>query len=195
MARAKPSPILDHAFFDRDADVVARALIGTTLTFSSVGGIIVETESYDPDDPAAHTFGWRITARNRVMFGPPAHAYVYRSYGIHWCLNLVCRSGSAVLIRALEPRLGIAHMKSRRGTDDVTKLCSGPGRLCEALGITGAENGASLLHPPFRVAHAETKVVVAVGPRIGITKAADAHRRYGLAGSACLSRRFPVAPR
>ena len=195
MARAKLCPSLAPAFFDRDVEVVARALIGTTLTFSGVGGIVVETESYDPEDPAAHTFGWKVTERNRVMFGPPAHAYVYRSYGIHWCLNLVCRSGSAVLIRALEPRFGIPHMKARRGTDDLAKLCSGPGKVCEALGITGAENGASLLRPPFRLSPAETKAALAIGPRIGITKAADAHRRYGLAGSRFLSRRFPIAPR
>src|SRR5437763_3843667 len=131
-----PSAIRDAEFFDRDADVVARALIGVALTFSGAGGIIVETESYDPTDPASHSFGERITARNRIMFGPPARAYVYRSYGIHWCLNFVCRSASAVLIRALEPRFGIAQMKSRRRTDEMTNLCSGPGKLCEALCIT-----------------------------------------------------------
>jgi DNA-3-methyladenine glycosylase len=195
MARMPLRPIVDPVFFCRDADIVARKLIGVFLTFGGAGGIIVETESYDPADPASHSFGERITDRNRVMFGPPAHAYVYRSYGIHWCLNFVCRSASAVLIRALEPRFGIAGMKSRRGTDDVAKLCSGPGKLCEALGITGAENGTSLLRPPFRLSHAEGQAAVAVGPRIGITKAADEHRRYGLAGSAFLSRRFPPAPR
>jgi DNA-3-methyladenine glycosylase len=165
------------------------------LIFAGVGGIIVETESYDPTDPASHSFGERITARNRVMFGPPAHAYVYRSYGIHWCLNFVCRSASAVLIRAIEPRLGIAQMKSRRGSEEIANLCSGPGKLCEALGITGAENGAPLLRPPFRLSAANTEAAVSIGPRIGITKAADAHRRYGLAGSAFLSRRFPPSPR
>jgi DNA-3-methyladenine glycosylase len=195
MARKALRPVLDPVFFSRDADAVARKLIGVALTFGGVGGIIVETESYDPTDPASHSFGERITERNRIMFGPPAHAYVYRSYGIHWCLNFVCRAASAVLIRALEPRYGMGHMKSRRGTDDIANLCSGPGKLCEAMGITGAENGASLLHPPFRLLHAETKAAIAVGPRIGITKAAHAQRRYGLAGSPFLSRRFPTALR
>ena len=195
MART-PLPVIgDKKFFDRDADVVARALIGAPLTFSGVGGIIVETESYDPADPASHSFGERITARNCIMFGPPARAYVYRSYGIHWCLNFVCRSASAVLIRALEPRFGIARMKSRRGTDEIAKLCSGPGKLCEALGITAAENGSSLLRPPFRLLQTEVIAAVSVGPRIGITKAARAQRRYGLAGSPFLSRRFPTVPR
>ena len=196
MARAAPRPRLDPAFFNRHADTVARDLIGVTLTFAGTGGIVVETESYDPDDPASHSFGRRITERNRVMFGPPAHAYVYRSYGIHWCLNFVCRSASAVLIRALEPRFGIAQMKARRGTDELAKLCSGPGKLCEALAITGAENGASLLRPPFRLSEAEIRAAaVSVGPRIGITRAAHALRRYGLAGSPHLSRPFPRAPR
>jgi DNA-3-methyladenine glycosylase len=194
MATGAAPVIRDAEFFDRDADVVARALIGAAVTFSGAGGIIVETESYDPSDPASHSFGERITARNRAMFGPPGRAYVYRSYGIHWCLNFVCRSASAVLIRALEPRFGIAHMKARRGTEDITKLCSGPGKLCEALGITGAENGASLLRPPFRLSKPEAKAAVSIGPRIGITKAAHALRRYGLAASPFLSHGFPPAP-
>jgi DNA-3-methyladenine glycosylase len=195
MARAAPPIIRDIEFLDRDVDVVAQALIGAALIFSGVGGIIAETESYDAEDPASHSFEQRMTARNRVMFGPPAHAYVYRSYGIHWCLNFVCRPCSAVLIRALEPRVGIAQMRLRRGTDNIANLCSGPGKLCEALGITGAENGASVLRPPFRLSQPETKAAVSAGPRIGITKGADAHRRYGLAGSAFLSRPFSPALR
>jgi DNA-3-methyladenine glycosylase len=182
--------LVPPAFFDRDADRVARALIGTTLTFRGAGGRIVETESYDPTDPAAHSYGWRRTPRNATMFGPPGRAYVYRSYGIHWCLNFVCRDASAVLIRALEPVSGVARMRKRRGSDDLRTLCAGPGRLCQALGITGAQDGASLLAPPFAVGERGGAVSVSVGVRIGISKAKDLPRRFGLAGSPFLSRRF-----
>ena len=186
-------PLVSRAFFARDADRVARALIGAELTFGSVGGRIVETESYDPSDPAAHSFGRRLTPRNKTMFGPPGRAYVYRSYGLHWCLNFVCADASAVLIRALEPTAGTARMRERRGTDDVRILCAGPGRLCQALGITGAQDGTSLLARPFAVREREGKMKVSVGVRIGISKAADLPRRFGLAGSPFLSRRFAAS--
>ncbi|MBV8799540.1 MAG: DNA-3-methyladenine glycosylase [Alphaproteobacteria bacterium] len=182
--------IRNAAFFERDVDEVAWALIGATLIFRGTGGVIVETESYDASDPASHSYEFRMTARNRPMFGPAGHAYVYRSYGIHWCLNFVCQPGSAVLIRALEPRTGLRPMRERRGTDAVAKLCSGPGNLCQALGIAAAENGLSLLKPPFRLVQAEAPARVVRGTRIGISKGAHALRRYGLADSAFLSRPF-----
>ena len=182
---------LGRKFFHGDADTVARALIGTVLTVNGVGGVIVETEAYDPSDPAAHSYGGRVTPRNAVMFGPAGHAYIYRSYGIHWCLNFTCGNGHAVLIRALEPTLGLAAMKRRRGTDDIRLLCSGPGKLCEALGITIKLYGASLYAQPFALYRAAKALDVSVGPRIGLTKAADAPRRYGARGSPFVSRRFP----
>ena len=167
--------------------------IGATLLFKGVGGRIVEVEAYHHTDPAAHSYGGR-TARNAVMFGPPGYAYVYRSYGIHWCVNFVCEeegSASAVLIRALEPTEGVAAMRRRRGVKDERLLCSGPGRVCEALGITGAHNGLALDKPPFLLLPRASKVVeVAVGPRIGITKAVELPWRYGLKGSRFLSRPF-----
>lgn len=190
MARAPQPRLVSRAFFDRSADDVARDLIGCAMTFEGVGGAIVETESYDPSDPAAHSFRHRVTPRNKTMFGPPGRAYVYRSYGIHWCLNFVCADASAVLIRALEPLCGVDAMQRRRGTDEIGKLCAGPGRLCQALGISGAQDGQSLLHPPFAVHRARETLPVSVGVRIGITKAADLPRRFGATGSAFLSRRF-----
>jgi DNA-3-methyladenine glycosylase len=186
----KPRP-LPKSFFRRDVDDAARALIGTVLTVGGVGGMIVETESYDPDDPASHAYERRQTRRNAVMFGPPGHAYVYRIYGMHWCLNFTCGDASAVLIRALEPLYGIAKMRARRGSETLTSLCSGPGKLCQALGITGAQNGLSLSAPPFALARAAGPAQIASGVRIGITKARDLERRFGLAGSPYLSRRFP----
>lgn len=178
--------------FSAAADVVAHALIGATLVVDGVGGRIVETEAYDREDPASHSFAGP-TARNAAMFGPPGHAYVYRSYGIHWCLNFVCREtghGAGVLIRALEPLVGLARMAERRGLDDPRLLCSGPGRLGQALGITHALNGVALDAPPFTVTAAEAEASVLVGPRIGITRAADVRWRFGLAGSRFLSRPF-----
>ncbi len=147
------SQLLTRKFFDRSVHAVAPELIGATLLFKGVGGIIVEVEAYHHTDPAAHSYGGR-TERNAVMFGPPGHAYVYRSYGVHWCLNFVCEregSASAVLIRALQPIEGLAAMRRRRGLKEERLLCSGPGRLCEALGVTGAHNGLALDAPPFEL--------------------------------------------
>jgi DNA-3-methyladenine glycosylase len=169
---------------------VAPELVGVTFLCDGVGGTIVEVEAYDHEDPAAHGYRGR-TPRNAAMFGPPGHAYVYRSYGIHWCVNFVCEqegSASAVLIRALEPRVGLDAMTARRGVADPRLLCAGPGRLCQALAITAEHDGLPLDRPPFRLEEATDPPVVASGPRIGITKAVDVPWRYGLAGSRFLSR-------
>jgi len=176
-------------FFDRDPDTVAQDLIGAHVFVRGVGGKIVETESYDASDPASHSFRGP-TAANTAMFGPPAHAYIYRSYGLHWCLNFVCRPGSAVLIRALEPTRGVQKMIVRRQTDKLKALCAGPGRLCMALAVDRALNGAYLLAPPFRLTPKAESIPLIKGPRIGITKAAAAIRRYGERSSPFLSRRF-----
>jgi DNA-3-methyladenine glycosylase len=149
-------------------------------------------EAYDQEDPASHGFGGP-TARNASMFGPPAHAYVYRSYGIHWCLNLVCAEegrAEAALVRALEPTLGLDTMRARRGLDDPRLLCSGPGRLCQALGITREHDGRPLAAPPFELQAPPAPVEVVAGTRVGITRAAERPWRYGLAGSSYLSRRL-----
>jgi DNA-3-methyladenine glycosylase len=183
---------LGRDFFARSVHEVAPALIGSTLTVDGAGGRIVEAEAYDREDPASH--GYRgETPRNRAMFGPPGHAYVYRSYGIHWCLNLVCEEEgvpAAVLLRALEPTHGVHEMQGRRGVSDPRLLCSGPGRLCQALGVTGEHDGLRLDHAPFVLEGAAGPVEVVSGPRIGITRAADLPWRYGLAGSRFLSRGF-----
>jgi DNA-3-methyladenine glycosylase len=188
-----PKPILlRRRFFARSVHAVAPDLIGATLLFRGVGGVIVEVEAYHHTDPAAHSFGGP-TERNAVMFGPPGYAYVYRSYGIHWCLNFVCEhagSASAVLIRALAPVQGVATMRRRRGVADARLLCSGPGRLCQALGITDAQYGLALDQPPFEILARTQAVEVAVGARIGITKAVDHPWRYGLRGSRFLSKPF-----
>jgi len=181
---------LDRDFFARSVHEVAPDLIGVTLLFDSVGGPIVEVEAYDHEDPAAHGYRGK-TARNASMFGPPGHAYVYRSYGIHWCLNFVCEDegvASAVLLRALEPVHGVEEMQARRGLDDPRVLCAGPGRLCQALGITRDHDGLPLDEPPFELLSPAHQPEVAVGPRVGITQAAERPWRYGLAGSRFLSR-------
>lgn len=183
-------PRATRTFFDRDCDLVARDLLGAVLLVAGVGGPIVETESYDGEDPASHSYPMRRTDRNAVMFGSPAHAYVYRSYGIHWCLNFVCEVGSAVLIRAIVPERGVPYMQDRRGLIPLERLCAGPGRLCQALAITGALNGASVLKPPFSLVLKPSSAEIATGPRIGISKAKEAHRRFGVQGSAFLSKRF-----
>jgi DNA-3-methyladenine glycosylase len=186
-----PRP-LRRPFFARDVHAVARDLIGATLLFKGAGGRIVEVEAYHHTDPAAHSYNGK-TPRNAVMFGPPGYVYVYRSYGIHWCVNFVCEedgSASAVLIRAVEPAEGIAAMRRRRGLKDERLLCSGPGRVCEALGITGAHNGLPLDRAPFELRPRDGDVAVATGPRIGITKATDLPWRYGLKGSRFLSKPF-----
>ena len=183
---------LTRAFFSRGVHEVAPDLIGAILLVNGAGGRLVEVEAYHHTDPAAHSFNGP-TARNAVMFGPPGFAYVYRSYGIHWCLNFVCEpkgSASAVLIRAIEPTAGLSTMRRRRGTAEERLLCSGPGRLCEALGITHAHNGLALNAPPFKHFARTGPVEVVAGPRIGLTKAVDKPWRYGLKGSRFLSKPF-----
>ena len=186
------SSILAGIDFLAPSHLVARQLIGVTVLVDGVGGRIVETEAYDGEDPASHSYTGP-TDRNFAMFGPPAHAYVYRSYGIHWCLNFVCREeghGAGVLIRALEPVTGIDTMCERRGTRDHWLLCSGPGKLCQALGVTRALNGRSLAAAPFELAPAPGGIEVVTGPRIGISKAMDVPWRFGLAGSRWVSKPF-----
>ena len=187
-----PSPRLRRSFFDRPVLKVAPDLIGATLLVDGVGGVIVELEAYHHTEPAAHSFNGR-TERNAVMFGPAGYVYVYRSYGIHWCVNFVCEeegSASAVLIRALEPTHGIPTMQRRRGLRDERALCSGPGKLCEALAITHKHNGLALDGPPFELRARSEKPEIVTGVRIGITKAADKPWRYGLKGSPFLSKPF-----
>jgi DNA-3-methyladenine glycosylase len=185
-------PKLRRSFFDRPVLKVAPELIGATLLVNGIGGRIVEVEAYHHTDPAAHSYNGP-TLRNAVMFGPPGVAYVYRSYGIHWCLNFVCEeegSASAVLIRALEPTGGIAAMRRRRGLSDERALCSGPGKLGEALGVTHRHNGLALDRPPFELRARQATPEIAVGVRIGITKAVEHPWRFGLKGSPFLSKPF-----
>lgn len=184
--------VVSAGFLARSVHEVAPDLIGATFLADGVGGVIVEVEAYHHTDPAAHSFNGR-TARNAVMFGPPGRVYVYRSYGVHWCVNFVCEpegSASAVLIRALMPTAGLDVMRRRRGVAGERLLCAGPGRLCQALAITGAHNGAILNQPPFALLARAAPAEIVSGPRIGITRAADLPWRYGLKGSRFLSRRF-----
>jgi DNA-3-methyladenine glycosylase len=181
---------LGREFFARSVHEVAPELIGSTLLVGGVGGRIVEVEAYDGEDPASHGYAGP-TDRNRSMFGPPGHAYVYRSYGVHWCLNLVCDEEGkpeAALVRALEPTDGLHVMRRRRALDDERLLCAGPGRLCQALGIDGAHDGLPLDKPPFELLPAREPAEISRGPRVGITRAAELPWRYGLAGSRFLSR-------
>jgi DNA-3-methyladenine glycosylase len=186
-------PRLRRAFFDRSVHAVAPELIGATLLVNGVGGCIAEVEAYHHTDPAAHSYIGK-TPRNAVMFGPPGFAYVYRSYGIHWCLNFVCEadgSASAVLIRALEPTEGLATMRRRRGVSEPRALCSGPGKVGQALGISIKHNGMALDRAPFELRARAQTPEIAVGVRIGISKAVDQPWRYGLKGSPYLSKPFP----
>ena len=185
---------LRQDFFARSVHEVAPDLVGARLLVDGVGGRIVEVEAYAVGDPASHGFKG-LTPTRASMFGPPGRAYVYRSYGVHWCLNFVCGdegSPQAVLIRALEPLAGLHAMAARRGLDDERLLCAGPGRLCQALGVTREHDGLRLDRPPFEV-HARTgEVDVLNGPRIGLTVAAEEPWRYVLAGSRYVSRPAPI---
>lgn len=186
------SVALPTSFFDRPVLDVARDLIGTTLLVDGVGGPLVEVEAYDQTDPASHSFNGP-TPRNAAMFGPPGHAYVYKIYGIHWCLNFVCQPGSAVLIRALEPTHGTHLMAERRGGLPARQLCSGPGKLCQALGVTIAQNGLPLDAPPFELLPGEASEIHA-GPRIGITKGVDTPWRFVARHSPFLSKPLRSMP-
>ena len=179
--------MIPFAFFDRPAPDVAHDLIGVTLLVDGVGGVLVEVEAYDQADPASHSFRGP-TLRNAAMFGPPGHAYVYKIYGIHWCLNFVCQPGSAVLIRALEPTTGVERMQQRRGHVGARQLCSGPGKLCQALAITRDHDGMPLDAAPFRLIPSANAHQVATGPRIGITKGVDTPWRFVQQGSPFLSK-------
>lgn len=177
-----------QTFFDRDAVQVAHDLIGAFICVDGAGGVIVETEAYDRADEASHSFRGP-TARNKSMFGPAGHAYVYRSHGLHWCLNVVCQPGSAVLIRAIEPSAGLAAMAERRGSSVLIDLCSGPGKLCQALGVTGAHDGLPLDRAPFELTLSAYEQPVTTSRRIGISKAVEREWRFTRTGSAFLSRK------
>jgi DNA-3-methyladenine glycosylase len=168
--------------------------MGAELLVDGVGGLIVELEAYQPDDPASHAYRGR-TPRNGAMFGPAGRAYVYRSYGVHWCLNFVCEPegiASAVLVRALAPTRGLELMRRRRGVDAPRLLCSGPGRLGQALGITPEHDGLPLDRPPFELRRGGADAAIVQGPRIGISRGRERQWRYCLAGSPYLSRPVPV---
>jgi DNA-3-methyladenine glycosylase len=187
---------LDADFFGRSVHVVARELIGCHLSFDGCGGTIVETESYERDDPACHAYVG-LTRRTEVLFGPPGRAYVYLSYGIHSLLNAVAEpegEAAAVLIRALRPTVGLETMRERRGARPETELCSGPGKLTEALGVGLEANGADLASEPFLLLPREPgwDGEIVAGPRIGITKAVERPWRFSLAGSPFVSRPRPA---
>jgi DNA-3-methyladenine glycosylase len=189
---------VNREFFTRSVHEVARDLIGSRLAVGETAGVIVETEAYEASDPACHAYIGRTT-RNEVLFGPPGHAYVYLSYGIHSLLNFVTEregTASAVLIRALEPTDGIDLMRERRGQERIEALCSGPGKLTEALAVGLSLNGADLFAPPFELMEPEGEwrdPEVVTGPRIGITKAAELPWRYSVSGSRYVSRPWPAA--
>jgi DNA-3-methyladenine glycosylase len=185
--------MLNRDFFARSVHEVAPELIGVTLLVDGVGGRIVEVEAYDQEDPASHGHRGR-TPRNEAMFGPPGHAYVYRSYGIHWCLNLVCGAEGvpeAALIRALEPTTGLEEQRRRREVEELRSLCSGPGKLSHALGVTREHDGLPLDAPPFRLEQRELVPEIVTGPRVGITRATELSWRYLERGSPYLSRPAP----
>jgi len=187
--------MLRRSFFARSVHEVAPDLIGVTLLVDGVGGRIVEVEAYDQEDPASHGYGGR-TPRTASMFGPAGHAYVYRSYGIHWCLNLVCGDegvAEAALIRALEPTAGLDEQRRRRHVEDERALCSGPGKLCQALGVTREHDGLALDRPPFRLGERTEVPEIVTGPRVGITRATELSWRYLEAGSPYVSRGRPRA--
>jgi DNA-3-methyladenine glycosylase len=185
--------MLGRDFFARSVHEVAPDLIGVTLLVDGVGGRLVEVEAYDQEDPASHGYRGQ-TARNESMFGPPGHAYVYRSYGIHWCLNLVCGAegtAEAVLVRALEPTAGVDVQRRRRGVHDLRALCSGPGKVCQALALTRDHDGLALDAPPFRLEPRLDAPEIVTGPRVGITRATELSWRYMEGGSPFLSRAAP----
>lgn len=178
--------------FSQPPVVVARALIGCTLLVDGIGGVVVETEAYDADDAASHSFNG-LTPRNAPMFGPPGRVYVYLSYGLHWCLNVVCREaghGAAVLIRALEPTHGLEVMRDRRGMHDIHRLAAGPGRVGQALAVDRSFNDLAFDAPPFELIEARVPQDLEVGVRIGTTKATGHPWRFGLVGSRFHSHRF-----
>ncbi|MFN3500660.1 MAG: DNA-3-methyladenine glycosylase [Allorhizobium sp.] len=185
---------LGCSFFARSPDVVARDLLGVRLLVGGCGGIIVETEAYGPDDEASHSFKG-LTKSNATMFGPPGSAYIYRSYGRHWCLNFVCTQASAVLIRALQPSDELGLMAARRGASNDRVLCRGPGNLCQALGVTIELNGLLVTSPPFALHLGQDPAAVVTGPRIGISKAIDRPWRFCVLNSPYLSRPFRAGPR
>ena len=182
-------PTRFDSFFNREVTLVARDLLGAELLIDGVGGLITETEAYHPTEPASHAFRGP-TPRNASMFRGPGYVYVYRSYGIHWMLNFVCSGAAAVLIRALEPTAGIDRMAERRGLSAPRDLATGPGKLCTALAVSKSHDGLRLDAPPFELRLPSATPIIVIGPRIGITRAVELPWRFGIAGSAFLSRRF-----
>jgi DNA-3-methyladenine glycosylase len=180
--------VLDTQFFEQEVLIVAKSLIGFLFTVNGVGGVIVETEAYRSDDAASHSFRGK-TVRNSAMFGLAGHAYVYRSYGLHWCFNIVCGNASAVLLRAIEPKHGINTMMQRRKTTDIALLCSGPGRLSQALAIDASLNGLNVLTAPFDITRG-AKAEIVIGERVGISRAKDYPWRFGMKDSPYFSRKF-----